>query len=122
MKHIKFHTADTYEPQPHWKRVSLFAEPSVSIEWFEKPDAHASPMHDHPSDQVTIVLQGRMRVWTEDGQEAVLEAGDAAYIPGHQRHAIENARKEPSIGIDVFAPGRSFDFWLKRLKQDGAAS
>lgn len=119
MKAIRFAAAPTYEPQPAWKRVSLCAEESVSIEWFRKPSHHASPMHDHPADQVTIVLEGRMRVWTEDGEEAILEPGDAAFIPGHQRHAIENAREEPSVGVDVFAPGRSFDFWLDRLERPG---
>jgi quercetin dioxygenase-like cupin family protein len=74
-------------------------------------------MHEHPSDQVTIVLEGRMRVWTEDGQEALLEVGDAAFVPGGERHAIENAREEVSVGIDVFCPGRSFDFWLKKLAE-----
>ena len=121
MKSIKFGSAPTYEPQPEWKRVSLCEEDPVSIEWFRKPSHHASPMHDHPSHQVTVVIEGRMRVWTEDGQEAILEPGDAAFVPGGQRHAIENAREEPSIGIDVFAPGRSFDFWLRRkTKQAGS--
>jgi quercetin dioxygenase-like cupin family protein len=115
MKAIVFERAETYEPEPDWKRVSLCAEDGVSVEWFRKPPRHASPMHDHPQAQVTIVLEGRMRVWTEEGQEAVLGPGDAAWVPGGERHAIENALETVSVGIDVFAPGRSFDFWAKRL-------
>ncbi len=116
MKIVKFDGAATYDPEPLWKRVSLCAEPSVSIEWFQKPPRHASPMHEHPSDQVTIVLTGRMRVFTEDGEEAILGPGDAAFLPGSSRHAIENFLDDISVGIDVFAPGRSFDFWLDRLR------
>jgi len=117
MKSIRFDDAETYDPEPDWKRVSLCAEENVSVEWFRKPPRHASPMHDHPQEQVTIVIEGRMRVWNEKGEEALLGPGDAAWMPGGERHAIENALDTPSVGIDIFSPGRSFDFWLRRLRE-----
>ena len=112
MKVVRFDKAESYEPEKDWKRVSLCNESDISVEHFVKPPEHASPRHQHPSAQVLIVLKGRMILTTDDA-EYDLNEGDAAYIPGNEPHAL-NALKEPSIGVDIFVPGRSFDFWLKR--------
>ena len=40
--------------------------------------------------------------------------GDAVFIPENETHIVKNMLDEPTIGIDIFVPGRSFDFWLKR--------
>ena len=115
MKVVHFGEAESYEPEPDWRRVSLCSEPGVSIEHFVKPARHASPVHRHPQAQVTVVIKGRMIVRANDG-DAVLGEGDAAFFPGDEPHAVENDLDEPSISIDVFAPGRSFDFWLRRKR------
>jgi quercetin dioxygenase-like cupin family protein len=96
MKVVRFSSAESYEPEKDWKRVSLCNEKDISIEHFIKPPHHASPLHDHPSG------------------EQVLGEGDAAYIPGNEPHVVTNLLDVPSIGLDIFIPGRSFDFWLKR--------
>lgn len=62
-----------------------------------------------------IVLQGKLAVITEKDGEVVLEEGDTAYIPQNETHIVTNLLDKPSIGIDIFIPGRSFDFWLKRI-------
>jgi quercetin dioxygenase-like cupin family protein len=51
---------------------------------------------------------------TTDDEAQELNEGDAAYLPPNEPHALKNALTEPSIGVDIFVPGRSFDFWLKR--------
>jgi quercetin dioxygenase-like cupin family protein len=113
MKVVRFDKAETYEPEKDWKRVSLCSEPDVSVEHFAKPPGHASPRHQHPSAQVTIVLKGKMVLTTDDG-DIELNEGDSVYIPGNEPHGIKNPLTEISIGVDIFVPGRSFDFWLKR--------
>ena len=113
MKVVRFDKAETYEPERDWKRVSLCSEKDVSAEYFVKPPEHASPRHQHPSGQVTIVLKGGMIITTDDGSEELSE-GDAAYLPPNEPHGIQNALTEISIGVDIFVPGRSFDSWLKR--------
>ncbi len=113
MKVVRFDGAESCEPEKDWKRVSLCCEADISVEHFVKPPGHASPLHDHPSSQVLIVLKGKMVIATEDRQEDLNE-GDAVYIPPNERHALTNPLSEPSIGVDIFVPGRSFDFWLKR--------
>lgn len=114
MKLIRFDTAPAYEPQPAWKRVSCCNEKEISIEHFIKPPRHASPKHDHPASQVLVVLEGRIAVQTDE--EGVVEAGpgDTIYIPGGQPHVVTNLLDEPSVGLDIFVPGRDFDFWLNR--------
>ena len=116
MKVIRFDEADSYEPEEDWKRVSLCCEEDVSIEHFVKPPHHASPLHDHPNAQVLVVLKGKIAIAVDGGDEQTVGEGDAAYIPGDEPHVVKNALNEPSIGLDIFVPGRSFDFWLKRKR------
>jgi quercetin dioxygenase-like cupin family protein len=114
MKVIRFKSAESYEPEPDWKRVSLCNEEDISIEHFVKPPHHASPRHGHPNAQVLVVLKGQLAIVTDEDGEVVLDEGDAVYIPGDQPHIVKNTLDEPSVGMDIFVPGRSFDFWLKR--------
>jgi len=114
MKVIRFESAERYEPERDWKRVSLCGEEDISIEHFVKPPHHASPLHEHPNTQVLVVLKGRIAVVTDADGEQVVEEGDAVYIPGGEPHVVKNLLAGPSVGLDIFVPGRSFDFWLKR--------
>lgn len=116
MKVVHFDKAERCEPQKDWKRVSLACEEAISVEHFVKPAGHASPRHEHPNAQVLIVLEGKLSIFTETDGEQVLSVGDAAYIPGGEVHVVTNPLDRPSTGIDIFVPGRSFDFWLKRLQ------
>jgi quercetin dioxygenase-like cupin family protein len=115
MEVIRFQQAESYEPEKDWKRVSLCQQEAISIEHFVKPAGHASPWHDHPNAQVLIVLKGKLCIETKDGEHELSEY-DAAFIPGDEPHIVTNPLHEPSVGIDIFVPGRSFDFWLKRKR------
>ncbi len=114
MKIIRFNTAENYEPEKDWKRVSLCNEKDVSIEHFVKPPHHSSPLHDHPNAQVLVVLDGKLSVSLNGNEEEIIEKGDAVYIPGNEPHIVKNVLDIPSVGLDIFVPGRSFDFWLRR--------
>jgi len=116
MKVIRFNQAKTYEPEKDWKRVSLCSEKEISIEHFVKPPRHASPLHDHPNVQVLVVLKGMLEVTDGADEKHIVDEGDAIYIPENEPHIVTNARDEISIGLDIFVPGRSFDFWLNRKK------
>ena len=113
LKKIAFTKAETYEPQKEWKRTSLCNEESISIEHFIKPAGHSSPKHEHPADQVLVVLEGKIGVET-DVEKVELLQGDAVFIPGGESHIVHNPEVSPAVGLDIFVPGRSFDFWLKR--------
>ena len=114
MKVIKLSQGETYQPEPAWKRVSLAGSDKISVEYFEKPAGHSSPMHSHPNEQVSIVIKGRMKVVSGDGEEEVLGFGDSAWFAPNEPHRIENPGTELAVGVDIFVPARSFDFWTKR--------
>ncbi len=117
MKVIHHDRAQRIEPQPGWSRASLCSEDGVSVEYFTKPPGHASPMHSHANAQVCIVIRGAMVVRLQDGTEERMEPGSACYFPPDEPHQVVNPLDEVSVGIEVFVPGRSFDFWLERLAQ-----
>ncbi len=113
MKVVRAKEAETYEPEKNWKRLSLCNQSDISIEHFIKPPGHASPRHSHPNAQVLVVLTGEIIV-ANDNDEQRLSAGDAVYIPGDEPHIVSNPLDRESVGLDIFVPGRSFDFWLRR--------
>lgn len=115
MKIVRVTDGETYEPGPGWKRVSLAGSSGISVEYFEKPIGHTSPLHSHPQEQVSIVLAGRMKVVNGAGEEALLGPGDSAYFPPDEPHRIENADSGTSVGVDIFAPARDFAFWTQKL-------
>ncbi|WP_423751620.1 cupin domain-containing protein [Salinirarus marinus] len=113
MEPVEFDEAQTYEPDEGWKRVSLAGSDAMTFEWFTKPPGHSSPMHDHENEQVCLCLEGELTVRTED-DEVTLEQYDSVWLEPWESHAVENEGEETAIGLDVFSPGRSFDFWLDR--------
>ena len=112
---IRFQDAEKYEPQKDWVRSSLCNKSDISIEHFLKPPKHSSPTHSHPNSQVLHVLQGEIIIKTND-DEQILKFGDTVYIPRGEIHTVINPLNDVSIGLDIFIPGRSFDFWLNRNK------
>ena len=101
MNVIRFNEAENYEPEKEWKRVSLCNQKDISIEHFVKPANHVSPWHDHENAQVLIVLEGKLKIKTEN-EEQTLSKGDTVYIEGGDPHIVINPLDTPSIGIDIF--------------------
>ncbi|ELY43774.1 cupin domain-containing protein [Natronorubrum tibetense] len=114
MKPVDFDDAETYEPDKGWRRVSMAGSDQFSFEWFEKPPGHSSPMHDHENEQVCLCLEGELTVTTDDGESVTLERYDSVLLESDEPHRVENTGDELAVGLDVFAPGRSFDFWTDR--------
>jgi quercetin dioxygenase-like cupin family protein len=114
MKVITLKQGETYQPDPGWKRVSLAGSSNVSIEYFEKPPGHTSPLHHHMSEQVCIVIRGKMTAINGNGDTHELGPGDSVWFAPDEPHRVENAGKDLAVGIDIFSPGRDFDFWTKR--------
>jgi len=113
MKPVTFDEAESYEPDEGWQRVSMAGGEGVSLEWFEKPPGHSSPMHDHENEQVCLCLAGELTVVTPD-DAVTLGPDDSVFLESDEPHRVENTGDETAVGLDVFAPGRSFDFWTDR--------
>jgi quercetin dioxygenase-like cupin family protein len=60
--------------------------------------------HQHPHEQVGMVLEGRAIFFIGDEQKT-LQSGDLYRIPGNVRHKVI-ALEEPVRAIDIFCPVR----------------
>ena len=65
------------------------------------------PKHSHENEQITWILEGRLRLKLgEDGEQVVeLGAGDVLHIPPNVPH--EALALEDTVDIDVFSPPRA---------------
>jgi quercetin dioxygenase-like cupin family protein len=68
------------------------------------------PKHDHHNEQITYILEGRLRFWFGDDESEVIEvdAGEVLTIPPHLPHKAEAL--EDTLDVDVFTPPR--EDWL----------
>ena len=63
-----------------------------------------TPEHSHPHEQMSIVVQGRVRFFVE-GQERIASPGDVLHFPSGCRHGA-TMMDEEVILIDIFTPIR----------------
>ncbi len=66
------------------------------------------PEHRHENEQVSVIEKGRL-LFTIDGEEQVVSAGQVMRIPPHASHAVEAL--EDSVALDLFSPRR--DDWIR---------
>ncbi|QLH41951.1 MAG: cupin domain-containing protein [Coxiellaceae bacterium] len=59
--------------------------------------------HDHVSEQITYIVEGKVRV-TAAGKEYIVSKGEVLVLPPNVEH--EFVALEDTIDIDVFAPVR----------------
>ena len=76
------------------------------------------PLHSHPNEQLTYILDGALKFWI-DGQEIVVNAGETLCIPSNMPHKAEAL--EDTIDLDIFNPPRAdwinkTDEYLRKVK------
>ena len=64
----------------------------------------ATPAHDHPHEQITIVERGSVR-FTVGSQERIAQAGDVLHFPSGCWHGATMLDEEVVL-IDIFTPVR----------------
>ena len=47
-------------------------------------------------------------------QSATLGEYNSVWLAPWESHRVENTAEEAAVDLDVFVPGRSFDFWTDR--------
>ena len=64
------------------------------------------PKHEHVNEQITYVIEGRMRfaLGEDDSQLVEVGAGEVLHIPAHLPHSAEAL--EDTLDVDVFHPLR----------------
>jgi quercetin dioxygenase-like cupin family protein len=66
------------------------------------------PEHQHPSEQITYILKGAVKV-TVQGKEIIVRSGEVLIIPPNVLHKFEAL--EDTIDLDIFSPPR--EDWIK---------
>ena len=69
-----------------------------------------TPEHSHPHEQMTLVVQGRVK-FIISGQERIVSPGDVLHFPPNNRHGATMLDEEVVL-IDIFSPIRE-DFLTK---------
>ena len=65
--------------------------------------ARCRPHHNHPEEEVIVVITGRLRAMTPDG-DAILEPGDVIVVESYAEHQFEAL--EDTYMVEAFGPGR----------------
>jgi quercetin dioxygenase-like cupin family protein len=68
------------------------------------------PRHSHVNEQVTMILDGCLKFFFDEGQELLVKPGQVLVIPAHVPHAAEAL--EDTIDIDFFTPRR--EDWINK--------
>jgi quercetin dioxygenase-like cupin family protein len=63
----------------------------------------AMPAHQHPQEQITYLLSGRMKLIV-NGTPHELKTGDSFYLASNVPHGVEAI--EPTRVLDTFSPPR----------------
>jgi quercetin dioxygenase-like cupin family protein len=92
-----------------WERITdkierriLAGKQGMIVWWKMNAGAHAAS-HQHPHEQIVLMLKGRMDFRIGSDRRSMVE-GDVAVIPGNVEH--EGFFPEDTEVVDVFAPPR----------------
>jgi quercetin dioxygenase-like cupin family protein len=85
-------------------RKMFWGEKLMVTRWELAPHT-ALPVHDHVSEQITMVQQGSVTIYFPDGEEFALHQGEMLVIPSSKPHGVK-VGPEGATAIDLFSPIR----------------
>jgi len=95
------------EEQIWWKdRLALGRHQELC--WVKFEPGSVYPRHSHPYEQVSVIIQGRLRLTVGDETREV-DPGDMWFVPPDIPHGGEILGDEPVILIDVYSPPSAGD-------------
>lgn len=70
------------------------------------------PMHAHYNEQITYILEGKIKFWIEheDAEPIIIGPGEVLTLPPNIPHKAEAV--EDTLDVDIFSPPR--EDWLKK--------
>jgi quercetin dioxygenase-like cupin family protein len=99
----RFDDLDAEEPYPGVRRRTVQGEHATVAEYTLEPGA-SFPLHSHPQEQVTLVLEGEVEL-TADGRAERLAAGAWSVVPGGVPHGVRAGADGARI-VAVVVPRR----------------
>lgn len=84
----------------------LVAGDNLTVLWTRWEPGARAPVHTHPNEQVAVCLEGAL-IFTVNGEECVVNAGELIHIPSSAPHAERNDGQVPAVLTDFFSPVRS---------------
>lgn len=95
--------------------MQSFSGGSLMANWVTIEPNAAIPMHQHPHEQLGVMLQGAMELTIGD-ETRLLRPGDAYSVPPHLPHG-GRTHAEGCVVLDVFTPVREDYAALARAAQ-----
>ena len=78
------------------------------------PDGGQVPWHNHPQEEVYVVLRGTGEMCVGDERAEITE-GQAVYISSGEYHQLTNIGSEPLHMLYCYAPAGDVDHWRHEL-------
>jgi quercetin dioxygenase-like cupin family protein len=92
-----------FEPRFQVHTSLLTDTEHVQLIWSKFEPGGVYPQHSHPHGQISVLLQGRMRLTVGD-EVAEIGPGDMWYAPANVSHGGELLGDDPVVFIDVYSP------------------
>jgi quercetin dioxygenase-like cupin family protein len=92
----------------------LVAGENLTVLWTRWEPGASAPEHTHPNEQVAVCLEGEF-IFTVNGEECVVGAGEFIHIPSNAPHAERNNGHAAAVLTDFFSPIRA-DLHERRFK------
>lgn len=96
-------SSEFYPDMGVWWKRGLAIGNHQELCWVKFEPGSTYPMHSHPYEQVSIIIQGRMRLHVGEETREV-GPGDMWFAPADMPHGGEILGNEPVIFIDICAP------------------
>ena len=95
------------EPLNPLLRRRLIATERMMIAHVHLEQGCVVPRHEHENEQLTYILEGKLRFWLGDDEPEVIDvaAGEVLHIPSHLPHKAEAL--ERTLDVDIFCPPRA---------------
>jgi len=107
MKILKFEDASYITVNARTKRKLIHTANlmTVIVDFTDGPWSEQDPLHNHPHEQITAIVEGEVIFYLEGEEAQLLKTGDMIAIPPYQKHAIKLISKTARL-IDTFTPVR----------------
>jgi len=109
-QHVNWNDIPVEHPSEGIERQMVIGE-NIMIVRFRFTPFLVTPEHTHPHEQMSMIIQGRVRFFIE-GQERIAGPGDILHFPSNTLHGATMMDEEVVL-IDIFSPIRE-DFLVSK--------